>query len=613
MAARHPVAGSFYKMMRQPGYILLLLSFLLLSCGASEWHSRLDHIDMLSDSDAKAAIRALSAINPDILDEDNRQYYNLLQVKTCDKAFIRHVSDSLIKIVMNYYSVHGDRKKYAESLYYGGRVYCDLGDYPTALECLQSSLHEVGEKDKLRGNIFASFVWIYNTLRLYDKALPFSEEVIKIDKQLNDTVNLIMDLESKGDIYLKKNEYNSAKMLFSESYRLSINYDDNQLANAKMYLAAIHLRKGEYDLALNMIRGVPEKITDTNYVTALGYAADIYYKSQRYDTAFYYAHKLANIENSSNRKSGFRKLLYPELMAFIPRDSVVIYASRYADAVEAILDKNGDEEALIQSSMYNYQLHERERNKAETKSARLKIIVLFFVIAVLILGFAVCIVIYRNRMQLIRLRNSIKIIKELRQRRFSDSNILENVIRETVNPVSLTSDVTSDSNEVKVDSSDDSKLNLSLTTRSIDDEKELLRLRLREELDALYREGGKRDELSPIIAKSDAYDMLQGYISQEKFISEKSDLWEDLELTILQASPDFNYRLELLSGKSKLNKESINYHLALLIKCGVTPTQLKFLLGREKGTISYRRKMLCKRLFNDKESPEYVDFVIYLL
>jgi len=306
-------------------------------------------------------------------------------------------------------------------------------------------------------------------------------------------------------------------------------------------------------------------------------------------------------------------LLYPELMAFIPRDSVVIYASRYADAVEAILDKNGDEEALIQSSMYNYQLHERERNKAETKSARLKIIVLFFVIAVLILGFAVCIVIYRNRMQLIRLRNSIKIIKELRQRRFSDSNILENVIRETVNPVSLTSDVTSDSNEVKVDSSDDSKLNLSLTTRSIDDEKELLRLRLREELDALYREGGKRDELSPIIAKSDAYDMLQGYISQEKFISEKSDLWEDLELTILQASPDFNYRLELLSGKSKLNKESINYHLALLIKCGVTPTQLKFLLGREKGTISYRRKMLCKRLFNDKESPEYVDFVIYLL
>lgn len=101
MAARHPVAGSFYKIMRQPGYILLLLSFLLLSCGASEWHSRLDHIDMLSDSDAKAAIRALSAINPDILDEDNRQYYNLLQVKTCDKAFIRHVSDSLIKIVMN--------------------------------------------------------------------------------------------------------------------------------------------------------------------------------------------------------------------------------------------------------------------------------------------------------------------------------------------------------------------------------------------------------------------------------------------------------------------------------------------------------------------------------
>ena len=511
---------------------------------------------------------------------------------------------------MNHYSRHHDRTKYAESLYYGGRVYCDLGDYPKALECLHSSLDKVGDTGKLRGNILASLVWLYTTLRLYDKALPYSEEVIQIDRQLEDTVSLIMDLESNGELYLNKCEYDSAAILFSESYRLSHKYGENQLANAKMYLAAVHLRREEYDSALNMIRSVPERISDTNYVTALGYAADIYYKSQIYDTAFYYAHKLANIEDSSNRKSGFRKLLYPGLISFIPDDSVAVYASRYADAIEDFLDKNGDEAALIQSSMYNYQLHERERNNAEIKSANLKIIVLYCVIAVIVLVIAVFFVIYRNRMQLIRLRNAINIIKELRKRRFLDSNIHEKHIEEPKDAFRPSQVESLDSNEEKHELQDEEQLTL---IRNIDDEKEILRLRLREELDALYRDRNKREELSPIIAKSDAYDKLQDYISHEKFIPEKSDLWETLELTILQASPYFNYRLELLSGKSKLNKESLNYHLALLIKCGVTPTQMKFLLGREKGTISYRRKMLCKRLFNDIESPEYVDFVIYLI
>lgn len=46
---------------------------------------------------------------------------------------MEHTSDSLILDVIDYYSSNDDRNLYPEVLYYGGRVYSDLGDYPTSL------------------------------------------------------------------------------------------------------------------------------------------------------------------------------------------------------------------------------------------------------------------------------------------------------------------------------------------------------------------------------------------------------------------------------------------------------------------------------------------------
>ena len=61
-------------------------------------------------------------------------------IKAADKAYIAHASDTGILRVVDYYRAHPDSTLYAESLYYAGRVYSDLGDSPTALKYFQTSV-----------------------------------------------------------------------------------------------------------------------------------------------------------------------------------------------------------------------------------------------------------------------------------------------------------------------------------------------------------------------------------------------------------------------------------------------------------------------------------------
>lgn len=56
-----------------------------------------------------------------------RMYYRLLTVKAADKAYVTHMSDSIIRPVLDYYEQEGDRRLLPEAYYYAGRVYRDLG------------------------------------------------------------------------------------------------------------------------------------------------------------------------------------------------------------------------------------------------------------------------------------------------------------------------------------------------------------------------------------------------------------------------------------------------------------------------------------------------------
>ncbi len=141
-------------------------------------------------------------------------------------------------------------------------------------------------------------------------------------------------------------------------------------------------------------------------------------------------------------------------------------------------------------------------------------------------------------------------------------------------------------------------------------EAERLRLKLREKLLNLSAQYSGSVTISPIILGSEAYKSLQQHVNSGTQIKEESDLWKRLEEVILQSSPHFleNLRL-LLNGKL----QSFDLHTAILVKCGVTPSQMSTLLCRSKTTISSRRESIGTRIFGQKVSNKVVDTIICLL
>ena len=91
---------------------------------------------------------SLDSIDKDRLPESDSHFLDLLRIKARDKAYVTHTSDSIILSVVDYYADHKDSGLYPEALYYAGRVYSDMGDFPTALEYFHAALDETPEKER---------------------------------------------------------------------------------------------------------------------------------------------------------------------------------------------------------------------------------------------------------------------------------------------------------------------------------------------------------------------------------------------------------------------------------------------------------------------------------
>ena len=286
-------------------------------------------------------------------------------------------------------------------------------------------------------------------------------------------------------------------------------------------------------------------------------------------------------------------LLDKKLSRFVPSDSVYSYVREYRRLMEESLNQNHNQEALLQNTRYNYNLHDRERQKAEDNQKKLEHIIVLIVVVSLILLIIIFYLKNRSQYHLLQLREALDNLNELRQSLLSQDQNKQtpnnNISEEQIPPLPK-------KNEIKQEEQ----------VQEYDD----LRGRLKRELLELQRLGTAESCISPVILNSDAYTMVQDYIIKEKVIPESNALWIQLEKTIIDSSKDFKYRLQLLTG-GKLKIQ--DYHLALLIKCGISPTHMAILVGRTKGTISYRREALCEKIFGEKLGVRVIDDIIRIL
>ena len=581
-------------------YILgALLIILIASCGRTPLNPALMELEKMADTMPEVALDSIHSISKEELSKADKVYYNFLSVKLADKAIINHTSDSIILPVIDYYSSHGPKERYAESLYYGGRVYHDIGDYPSALKYYNEALWYINDnKDflKVKGNILSQMSSLLNSMRLFDEARRYIKMSIEVDKELEDTANLMYDFEVLGLNLMNDKCYDAAEHVFNKASMLANRMDPLASVRDMTYLAGIKHYKKEPDSAVALIKNIPLKINkeikcneDTKQLVYF-YAADIYRCAGISDSAYKYALELVKIKDARNLKNGYLILLSDELKDLVPNDSIRAYVRHYTAAVESYMNSRGDANALIQNTQYNYSIVERDKQKALEKK---RMIERWLALSVIVLLLAIIAVIYyrdKSNRTLIRLRSALDSSRELRkQLEAGDAK------GEDSGPES----------EPTEESAAESSAEVTAEVTAAD-----LRRRLIDELTAVCDSKKKRLPLSPEIRNSQAYAELQEHIKEKRAIPDASPLWGELHSVIIEASPNFDRRLQLLSpGKIKTDA----YRIMLLIKCGVTPTQLSFLIGRAKGTLSTRRRILGLKFTDNEISPTMFDNLIYAL
>lgn len=562
--------------------------FSLIGCTSDLKNPHLSKAAEIVDLSPERAIALLDSIDYKELSQSDKNFYNFLQIKSSDKAYITHTSDSLILTVIDYYTRHNHDKIYPEALYYGGRVYSDLGDYPTALSYYQSALDITSESNKfrnLRKRILSQTGRLLNNLSLYDEAIPYIKQALALDSLNNDTINYVYDLQLLGGVYLRANKTDSAERCFRKSLIFSPNLDSTFYAKSKMYLAASKYQSGDIDSALFYIRNTAEQVKPLVRNSALGYAAYIYRNAGVPDSAYINAMKLIYSDDWLNKNSGYDVLLSDELAHLVPIDSAKKYIVDYKIYMEKTLEQNGNHEAVLQNTLYNYRVHERERIKAEHSKRVIQNWLFTSIIFILVLS---CLILYlknRNKTQFIMLQTALSNL----------SNLEHSLKNNTLNSVPSKSKF-----------QDDYSLNKNIAGETVAE----LRDELRSKLYNLYEKSNNAVTISPSILQSEEYHRLQYKISKGEGIKEDDSLWDELESSIIRSSPNFRQNLQLLLGGKLM---SYDLHTAILIKCGISPTQMATLLNRTKGTIVSRRESLCLRVFDKKLGTKVIDAIIRLL
>lgn len=134
--------------------------------------------------------------------------------------------------------------------------------------------------------------------------------------------------------------------------------------------------------------------------------------------------------------------------------------------------------------------------------------------------------------------------------------------------------------------------------------------RRRAMVESLLVKCGESDLKVPVedrIINTAVYIQLRELISGHHVVSEDNLIWGNIESTV---GDTFKSNLYMLTNG---NLSKAEFHTALLVKCGIKPSEICVLLGRTKGAISCRRETISRKIFGFNIGARALDAVIRML
>lgn len=509
---------------------------------------------------------------------------DFLRLRATDKAFIPHTTDSVINIVLEYYSKKRDRRMLPWAYYYAGRVNSDLGDALKAYEFFLTSLENtVPGKNKgtnnLRITLYSQISELFDKQGIYDKALIYEKAAIKEAESIPGEKALTRSLIKIGEYY-GRNNLDSSIYFYKKGIESALNRGETyEVAVAKIDLARVYLKKGEKDMAAKMIREAKPFVEEVPFKYYCYYQLGIYYeKTHQPDSAIYYWNILAADGDLSDKRLANKYLAAHAIEDKDPEKALRYTTLRmiYNDSLMAL---NNAENILKMEKLYNYSIRERDNKKLTEDNYRKKIF-LIILFSILFAGSVVAFVIvrfYKMRHHLISSKYNDLVLSANEKELVYEDRIKaleqeKNRIQSILNDIKK-SDTQMDNDELK---------NAVEELNSKNEELERVKKQLLELKESM-------EHSSRVLGKSELIQKFYNIGRKSTTPLPSSEDWEKLENVMSKAYP------LLMTALDKLAINQDERRLSMLIKLRIETTPMATIFSTSPQNISVKKRRLAQR------------------
>lgn len=413
-----------------PRIYILLMSVLISAFYACDHRGKpypatLLQIESLADTNPEEAPPLLDRLRDSLssFDEEQRMYYDLLDLKVNDKMYVRHTSDSLIKRITAFYEVYGDRDKLLESYYYMGRVYRDLNDAPEALKYFQKALDVAGDTRKYRllSNVYSQMGMLYDYQNVYEEAIRMYEKAAEYKLLKGDSTSLSLVLRDIARVYDMVDKNDSALLYFQKAAIIA-----NETGNRHRYSGILteqgdlYRELGMYDKALECLFESLKDSVGRNMYPTYSTLGHIYLEVGRLDSADYYLRRCLDSPDLYVRDAIYEYLsfLYERRLNYREAIRYVRLGQQVQDSIRKITDS---EEIRKMTSLYNYQKRETENLRLKGENDRMQIRI-YRILSLFGLGLSITLLfIYRLKRQKERLARQFEALQREKQEQYERS------------------------------------------------------------------------------------------------------------------------------------------------------------------------------------------------
>ena len=393
---------------------LLHIAFVLLllcACGNRDAQRMLDRAEAVMSDNPSEAIAVLDSIGDDGLSRSQHMRLLLLLINAQNKCDTVFRSDSIQRLLVDYYESHGTANDRMLAHYLLGRAYYDMGEMPMALNAYQLALADTSGTEKdyyLLTRIHAQISNIFFKQNLIDDQLKHIDLSVKYALLSHDTIGAILNNAQKTYAYERKGEIDSALYYCQQSSMLAkkhgyqklsagilggaitILVEKDSLNKAKTFMDIYEPESGFFDKNHGIAKG-----REIYYYTKGRY----YLAKEKYDSAeFFFRKELREGKDFNNQNAASRGLALLFQQTHQP-DSAAKYALYSYAMNDSVYAHMATEEVERMKAMYDYNRHLKlaEAKSREAQATRSLVWILSLFCLSIILSLYIVILRHKKR------------------------------------------------------------------------------------------------------------------------------------------------------------------------------------------------------------------------